>query len=102
MDIRVTVDTYIRAAVVCGASGKKVHGWVRNLSVGGLFVEAPDRFGEDEAVHVDAMARNGETVVHLKLDGWVAYVAENGMGIQFGEVSPEMADRINELLDRFG
>lgn len=102
VDIRVTVDTYIRAAVVHGVSGKKLHGWVRNLSVGGLFVETPDRFGKEEPVHVDAMARNGETVVHLKFDGWVAYEGESGMGIQFGEVSAEMAERVSELLDRFG
>lgn len=102
MDIRVTVDTYIRVAVVHGETGKKVHGWVRNLSAGGLFVETPDGFPQDDPVVIDALARADEAVVHLKVTGWVAYSGEDGMGIQFSDESPEMAERIEELLHRFG
>lgn len=101
MDIRVTVDTYIRVAVVHAESAKKVHGWVRNLSAGGIFVETPDRFELDDPVVVDALARADGTAVHLKVSGWVAYVADDGMGIQFAEAEAEMAHRIRELLTRF-
>lgn len=99
--IRVAVDTYIRVAVEHCGTGRKVHGWVRNLSTGGLFVETPDRFGQDEPVLVDALGRSGETALHLRIDGWVAYVDGTGMGIQFDTLSPEMAGRVAELLARF-
>ena len=101
ISIRVTVDTYIRAAVVHKASGIKGHGWVRNLSAGGLFVDSQDTFDADEPVIVDALARAGETAIHLRVDGWVAYRSPEGVGIQFGHLSPEMAERITELIDLF-
>jgi hypothetical protein len=100
--VRVAVDTYIRVAVVHAATGRKVHGWVRDLSQGGLFVEGPDRFEADDAVIVDALARSGENAVHLRAEGWVAYIGRGGMGIQLGPLDPEMAGRLAELIERFG
>jgi len=101
VSIRVSVDTYIRAAVVHAASGVKTHGWVRNLSAGGLFVDSQDPFDADEPVIVDALARNAGTAIHLRVNGWVAYRSEQGVGIQFGHLSPEMAERVAELIDLF-
>jgi hypothetical protein len=101
VSIRVTVDTYIRAAVVHKTSGVKAHGWVRNLSAGGLFVDSQDTFEADEPVTVDALARAGGAAIHLRVDGWVAYRSPDGVGIQFGYLAPEMAARISELIDLF-
>jgi hypothetical protein len=102
ISVRVTVDTYIRAAVVHTASGRKAHGWVLNLSPGGLFVSCRDQFDREEAVLVDALARLDGEVVHLRANGWVAYVSDEGMGIQFGHLSPEMAQRLAELIAKYG
>lgn len=101
ISIRVHVETYIRAAVVHAASGRKVHGWVRNLSPGGLFVACRDRFDPEEAVTVEALARGDGSVLHLRADGWVAFASEEGMGIQFGHLSPEMARRVADLIALF-
>jgi len=100
--IRVTVETYIRAAVVRVASGVKTHGWVRNLSIGGLFVDSQDPFEDDEPVIVDALARSHGAAIHLRVNGWVAYRSEGGVGIQFGHLSPEMNERLAELIALFG
>jgi len=100
--IRVDVDAYIRVALVHATTGRKVHGWVRNLSAGGLFVETREPLAIEEPVVVDALARSGETALHLKVEGWVAYSGPDGMGIQFGPLSPAMAERVADLIERFG
>lgn len=99
--VRVSVDTYIRAAVAHEASARKVHGWVRNLSLGGMFVETPDRLPPDAPVAVDALARCGEELIHFKAGGWVAYAGPDGLGIQFEALEEGMAARLATLLERF-
>jgi len=99
--VRVTVDTYIRAAVAHEASARKVHGWVRNLSRGGMFVETPDRLPADAPVRVDALARCDGDLIHFKADGWVAYTGPDGLGIQFENLEEAMAARLAALLERF-
>jgi hypothetical protein len=99
--VRVSVDTYIRAAVAHEASGRKVHGWVRNLSGGGMFVETPDRLPEDAPVRIDALARCGAELIHFKAGGWVAYSGPDGLGLQFEALDEGMAARLATLLERF-
>jgi len=101
VDVRASVDTYIRAAVTHEDSARKVHGWVRNLSPGGMFVETPDPLPEDARVTVDALARTDGEVVHLKIAGWVAYAGPRGLGLQFDALDDEMARRLAVLLERF-
>jgi hypothetical protein len=101
VSVRVTVDTYVRAAVFHPATGRTTHGWVRDLSSGGLFVDAPDRFDAEEAVIVDILARSGNKSEHLRVEGWVAHSHATGMGIQFRDLEPEMAGRLAEVIDHY-
>lgn len=95
------VDAHIRVAVSHVATGRKVHGWVRNLCAGGLFVEARDPFEPEAPVIVDGLVRSGDRALHLRAGGWVAHSGPGGMGIQFGQLEPEMAVRLGELIERF-
>lgn len=99
--VRVSVDTYIRAAVAHEASGRRVHGWVRNLSAGGMLVDTPDALPPDAPVSVDALARCGDELIHFKAGGWVAYAGAEGLGIQFDVLEEGMATRLATLLERF-
>jgi hypothetical protein len=101
VDVRASVDTYIRAAVTHEDSARKVHGWVRNLGPGGMFVETPDSLPEDARVTLDALARTDGDVVHLKIAGWVAYAGPKGLGLQFNTLDDEMARRLAALIERF-
>lgn len=101
VEVRLSVDTYIRAAVTHEASARKVHGWVLNISAGGLLVETPDRLPPDAPVRIDALARIGAELIHLKADGWVAYADPKGLGVQFDALDDEMARRLAALIERF-
>ncbi|MFQ5508200.1 MAG: PilZ domain-containing protein [Leptospirillia bacterium] len=108
-DIRVGVPVAIRASASCVISGRTVYGWVRNLSRGGLFMTTNETFAMETELDIDALTRDGDKVSRLRLRAWVAFEGEGvgdaegerGMGLQFGEMAPEMAAHINELLIRF-
>jgi hypothetical protein len=99
--IRVTADKYIRAIVFHSATGRKIHGWVRTLGSGGMFVQARDWFDAEEAVIVDALARSSSHALHLRIEGWVAYSGAGGMGIQFGDLEPEMVGRLADVMEHY-
>jgi PilZ domain len=101
VEVRLSVDTYIRAAVSHEASARKVHGWVLNVSAGGLFIQTPDRLPADAPVRIDALARIGEELIHFKADGWVAHADPEGLGVQFDALDDEMARRLAALIERF-
>jgi len=101
VSLRVGVDTYIRVAVVHEPDARKVHGWVRNLSTGGMFVETADPLPIDAPVRVDALARSDGDLIHFKADGWVAYAGPNGLGIQFDDLDEAMQTRLTALIERF-
>jgi hypothetical protein len=101
VEVRVSVDTYIRAAVTHEASARKVHGWVLNVSAGGLFVQTPDRLPADAPVRIDALARCGEELIHFKASGWVAHADPDGLGVQFDTLDDEMTRRLAVLIERF-
>jgi len=99
--VRVGVDTYIRAALTHEASARKVHGWVLNLSPGGMFIQTPDRLPPDAPVRIDALARCGTELIHFKTDGWVARADPGGLGVQFDTLDEQMARRLATLIERF-
>jgi hypothetical protein len=99
--VRVTMDKHVRAMVVHRPTGHKIHGWVITLGSGGMFVETQEPFQPDEFVIVDALARSGDRALHLRAEGWVVYTLRGGMGIQFGELEPEMADRVAAVMDHY-
>jgi len=96
-DLRVPV----RAAVTVAGGGHKQCGWVRNLSCGGMFVEAETPFPTGTEVEVDTLLREGYQVRRLRVVAWVAWVGDGGMGLQFDALSPGDLDLIIRTLQRF-
>lgn len=101
VEVRVRADVAIRVTVTHAESGKKIHGWVLNLSRGGLLVQTTERFSQETSVHVNALARDGQTLFRIQLNGWVVRNSEDGMGIQLDEPETEMDKVIQHLLARF-
>ena len=59
---------------------------------------ASGRFDAEEAVIVDSLAHSGSRSLHLRAEGWVVYTGGNGMGIQFGDLEPELVRRVAEVM----
>lgn len=97
-DLRVGINVAIRATLVDAISGNKLHGWVRNLSRGGLYVDCKDGFPQNTNITVDALVREGDRAYHLKLPGWVAHAGAYGMGIQFDELEAETNSVVVSLI----
>jgi hypothetical protein len=100
-ELRVGVDTAIRLAITRNDTGNILYGWVRNLSLGGALVNCQTPFPPDTPVRMSGLARDGNTVYHLKMTGWVAYATEDSMGLQFDELDPEIRPQLDHLLKLF-
>jgi PilZ domain len=88
-DRRAHVRVPIRAAVNVANGQNRTCGWVRNLSVGGMFVETDVPFARETEVQVNTLMRDGNRVHHFRTLAWVAWVGPDGMGLQFDDLSPE-------------
>ncbi len=97
-DLRVGINVAIRATMIDAISGEKLHGWVRNLSRGGLYVDCKDGFPQNTNITVDALVREGDRAYHLKLPGWVAHAGAYGMGIQFDDLDEETNSVVVSLI----
>jgi Tfp pilus assembly protein PilZ len=92
---------YTRAPINSPASfslkGKpeKTPGLVKDISVGGMFIEttAPAAFGADVVVHVGLPGANDP----LALPGVVRWIRDGGMGVQFGLLGAVETHIITEI-----
>jgi len=98
---RAHVRVPIRAAVTLVNGDQKVCGWVRNLSCGGMFVQADVPFPTNAEVQVDVLLREGYSVRRLRTPAWVAWSGDGGMGLQFDALTPDDLDLIIRTLQRF-
>jgi hypothetical protein len=92
----------IRAAVTVVEGTERICGWVRNLSIGGLFVETDAPPAINTEVRVEMLLREGYAVRRLRAEAWVAWVGAGGMGLQFDALTPDDVDLIVRTLRRFG
>lgn len=98
---RAFVRMPIRAAVTVADGARKVCGWVRNLSCGGMFVETDESFPRETEVRVEVLLREGYSVRRLRTVAWVAWTAPDGMGLQFDVLAPDDLELILRTLRRF-
>jgi type IV pilus assembly protein PilZ len=70
-------------------------GFAKDISVGGMFMEAesPANFGADVIVHITLPGGNGP----VALPGVVRWVRDGGMGIQFGLLGAVETHIITEI-----
>jgi hypothetical protein len=98
-DWRVPPPVAIRAAVTNTRTGETVHGWVRNVSVGGMYVVEPRScFPPETPVMVLAVIRRGQSIHRLRTQAWVAHTSDGGMGIQFDALDPETTWLLQNLV----
>lgn len=97
--VRVQVRVAIRAHLTHQITHEKAHGWVRNLSITGAFVETETLFPVDAEVELDTLVRDGDRPVHLKWVGWVAHHRNNGMGLQFDDLDPKTEAVLNRIIE---
>lgn len=99
---RTAPRVHIRAAVTVAEGERRLCGWVRNLSVGGLFVETGAPLEINTEVRVEMLLREGYAVRRLRAPAWVAWVGAGGMGLQFDVLAPDDLDLILRTVRRFG
>jgi Tfp pilus assembly protein PilZ len=97
---RAAVRVPVRVAVSLMCIDRKVYGWVVNISAGGLYAQADERFPVGSRVLVDALLAMDHTVHHLKVEGRVAHHHGGGMGIEFVKPDSESVLFIRRLVTR--
>ena len=94
-------DDAIRADVRSEDGRWAMHGWVRNLSLGGMYIESGQPVPHETEVNIDLLAKVDGRRVQLVLTGWVAHHDERGMGVQLDEESIADPKQITSLVDYF-
>ncbi|MDH5526057.1 MAG: PilZ domain-containing protein [Nitrospirota bacterium] len=94
-------DEAIRADVRSEDGRWAMHGWVRNLSPGGMYIESGQPIPHEAEVTVEMLARMGDQTVRMTLCGWVAHHDSRGMGIQLDPESIADPARIEALVAHF-
>lgn len=73
----------LRVGVSLAAGTLKVHGWVRDLSLGGCFLETRTPLPANARIDLEGLVRDGGRLIRLAAGGWVVRVTPTGMAIQF-------------------
>ncbi len=90
---------YIKAAVcISTEAGENLHGWIGDLSVGGVFMKTPDQLPEGTPCKVTLTLRDGNERTRLIVPGKIVRCTEEGIGVAFGEVSDEVQQALSELV----
>ena len=72
---------------------------VRDLSMGGLFVETEEARDVDAAIRLDFLAQEGQ----IRAKAVVRHVKPgSGLGLKFTALTPEDSPRLTELMTRLG
>ncbi|MFQ5508996.1 MAG: hypothetical protein ACE5FN_06635 [Leptospirillia bacterium] len=70
---RAEVPAGVRVFLDKVGDGEKAVGWAKNLSKGGMYIECKDGMTLDAEVSIQALARVGNTLHKIKLNGWVVH-----------------------------
>jgi len=98
---RTPVPTAIRVTVSEKFGDASVSGWLRNLNGGGMYIATQETLPENAEIQAHALIREGDTVHHLRTDGWVVRSAPEGVAIQFGSLDADTWNLIRHLLRDF-
>ncbi|MDH4230317.1 MAG: PilZ domain-containing protein [Nitrospirota bacterium] len=96
---RVDVRLSIRVVACRATGGREILGWVRNISPGGMFIRSADRFPTDTHCRFELISQEGDTPHSATVEGWVAYHAMDGMGIQFRDPDAAAMQVITTLME---
>ncbi|MDH5526059.1 MAG: hypothetical protein OEY97_01970 [Nitrospirota bacterium] len=75
-----------------------MHGWVRTIGSGGMFVETNVPMPRDAEVGIVFQAKQGSATRSVKALGWVVYQDSSGVGLQFDRGSISDPGRVRKLV----
>lgn len=103
-DRRIHPRVPVRGHISLTSGPATVHGWVTNLSTGGLFLECGNPFPPEVECELTFTLRDEVLKEPLQIltRCWVAHANEQGMGVQFDELDPatksELQRAVNAIL----
>lgn len=99
-DTRVQPRARVRVRLaVKGALRPEVHGWTRNISVSGVYVETDGRIPIGSTCLFSGLADLQGTLLKVRGEARIVRHDETGMGIQYTKVPPEAEDAIRRLVE---
>lgn len=100
--LRVRVRTDLPVALMDLTDGADLVGRARNLSLGGLYVEAEAQLRVGTHLVVYLAIGPEEALRDAYLTGVVVHLHGDGMGIRFSGASPAAAEALASLVERSG
>jgi len=99
---RAMVTVAIRASVADASGKSKLHGWVRNVSIGGMYMDTGgNQFPVDHLVDIDLLVSEQGMVYRFQARARVAHTYEGGMGFQFMDLDRENLTLVERLVHKF-
>ena len=80
--------------------GKLLHGWMKDLSLGGMFIESDAELAPEQEVEVRTLMRHGDAAFQMKLRGWVVHRQLHGFGLQLAPPAAEEKEVLQSTIDR--
>jgi len=97
---RMRAECHLAASVEGGDAAQRVHGWVRNLSSGGLFVETGERIPVGTRCEVALLLHDGEDDRAARALGEVIRHEADGMAVQLLRIGPDDAQAVRRTMER--
>jgi len=98
---RVSPRVQVRAAVRVENGARPLHGRLRNLSTGGMYVETGVRIPPGTSVVLETLAWEDGTAHLIRIGGWVAHADDDGCGIRFDPPDDRTGKLLTHLVGRF-
>lgn len=92
---------WMRALVNTIDGSAAMHGWVRTIADGGMFVETNMPMPRDAEVGIVFQARQGNSTRSVRALGWVVYQDGKGVGLQFDPGSISDPGRVRRLVTHY-
>lgn len=89
---------WMRALVNTIDGESAMHGWVRTIANGGMYVQTNVPMPRNAEVGIVFQARQGNSTRSIKALGWVVYQDGQGIGLQFDRSSISDPGRVRKLV----
>lgn len=91
----------VERPVEINARGRRISGWIRNLSRGGLYMDAPVRLRRAEEIAIEfSLADDALRVAPTAQVVWVQpnHDGPDGVGVRFLEIDPRTLDQLEHFV----
>ena len=88
----------LRTLVFRGEEEDAQHRWLRDISMGGLFIEDVDDVSVGDSLRVEVVLYEPGDPINIWLEGEVVRQVDDGVGIRVTAVFQESLDQLRDLL----